>query len=196
MTSTSDTVQAVFMPAPGRPLETRRLPAPRVRPAARSSRPWRAKSAARTSTSITGGFRGFPIRSFRATSACGRVLESGGPLADIEGRPIADGALVTFYDVYGICGKCWHCLVARAATRCPHRKVYGITAPAADGLLGGWSQQIEILPGVRLVPSRRASASRISWAAVVACRPASTPSSAPASPLATRSSSREAARWD
>jgi L-iditol 2-dehydrogenase len=28
--------------------------------------------------------------------------------------------------------------------------VYGITAPAADGLLGGWSEAIEVLPGVRL----------------------------------------------
>jgi L-iditol 2-dehydrogenase len=82
----------------------------------------------------------------------GRVLESNGPLADFEGRPIAAGAIVTFYDVYGTCGACWHCLVARAATRCPHRKVYGITAPASDGLLGGWAERIEILPGVRLVP--------------------------------------------
>jgi L-iditol 2-dehydrogenase len=82
----------------------------------------------------------------------GRVLETGGALSDVEGRPIAPGALVTFYDVYGSCGSCWHCLVARAATRCPNRRVYGITAPAADGLLGGWSERIEILPGVRLVP--------------------------------------------
>src|SRR4030095_9494745 len=35
---------------------------------------------------------------------------------------------------------------------CRQRRVYGITAPASEGLLGGWSEQIEILPGVRLVP--------------------------------------------
>ncbi len=80
------------------------------------------------------------------------MLETGGTLEDVEGRSIAPGALVTFYDVYGTCGACWHCLVARAATRCPKRRVYGITAPAADGLLGGWAERIEILPGVRLVP--------------------------------------------
>ena len=76
----------------------------------------------------------------------------GGALRDVEGRDIAPGALVTFYDVYGICGACWHCLVARSATRCPQRRVYGITAPASEGLLGGWAERIEILPGVRLVP--------------------------------------------
>jgi threonine dehydrogenase-like Zn-dependent dehydrogenase len=81
----------------------------------------------------------------------GRVLEANGPLSDIGGRAIPTGALVTFYDVYGTCGACWHCLVARAATRCPHRRVYGITAPASEGLLGGWAERIEILPGVKLL---------------------------------------------
>ena len=109
----------------------------------------------------------------------GRVLETNGPLADVEGRAIPTGTLVTFYDVYGTCGACWHCLVARAATRCPHRRVYGITAPASDGLLGGWSERIEILPGVRLVPLPEGIVRRrISWAAAAGCRRASTRSSA------------------
>jgi len=59
---------------------------------------------------------------------------------------------VTFYDVFGICGSCWHCLVAKAATRCPSRRVYGITTGLADGVLGGWAERIEIRPGVRLLP--------------------------------------------
>jgi L-iditol 2-dehydrogenase len=42
--------------------------------------------------------------------------------------------------------------VARAATRCPHRRVYGITTSSADGLLGGWSERIELRPGVRILP--------------------------------------------
>src|SRR5204862_7250754 len=82
----------------------------------------------------------------------GRVLETGGRLHDVEGRPIAPGALVTFFDVFGTCGSCWHCLVAKAATRCPHRRVYGIMTSAADGLLGGWVERIEILPGVKVLP--------------------------------------------
>src|SRR5262249_24755564 len=84
--------------------------------------------------------------------SCGRVLETGGPLADLDGKPIVPGQLVTFYDVFGTCGACWHCLVAKAATRCPQRRVYGITTSAEEGLLGGWAQRIELRPGVRILP--------------------------------------------
>ena len=59
---------------------------------------------------------------------------------------------MTFYDVFGICGSCWHCLVAKAGTRCPHRRVYGITTSADEGLLGGWAERIELRPGVRILP--------------------------------------------
>jgi threonine dehydrogenase-like Zn-dependent dehydrogenase len=84
--------------------------------------------------------------------SCGRVLETAGVLADVEGRPIRAGQVVTFYDVFGTCGACWHCLVARAATRCPHRRVYGITTGLGEGILGGWAERIELRPGVRVVP--------------------------------------------
>ncbi len=36
-------------------------------------------------------------------------------------------------------------------TRCPARKVYGITYSARDGLLGGWSQQVYLKPGVKII---------------------------------------------
>src|SRR6185503_16280758 len=48
--------------------------------------------------------------------------------------------------------ECWYCLVAKAGTRCPKRRVYGITTSAADGLLGGWAEQIELKPGVKVLP--------------------------------------------
>ena len=63
-------------------------------------------------------------------------------------------AVVTFLDVHGTCNNCWYCLVAKASTRCPSRKVYGITYGAEDGLLGGWSERIYLRPGVRIVPLR------------------------------------------
>jgi L-iditol 2-dehydrogenase len=99
-----------------------------------------------------GRLAGVPYPIIPGHVSVGRVRETNGGLADVEGRPIEVGRLVTFYDVFGICGSCWHCLVARAATRCPHRRVYGITTSAADGLLGGWSEQIELRPGVRVLP--------------------------------------------
>jgi L-iditol 2-dehydrogenase len=42
--------------------------------------------------------------------------------------------------------------VAKAGTRCPERKVYGITTSASEGLLGGWAERIDLRPGVRIVP--------------------------------------------
>ena len=82
----------------------------------------------------------------------GVLEEVRGEVRDVEGRPLAAGQTVTFLDVHGTCGACWHCLVAKASTRCPHRKVYGITYGAAEGLLGGWSEYTYLRPGVRIVP--------------------------------------------
>jgi L-iditol 2-dehydrogenase len=42
-------------------------------------------------------------------------------------------------------------LVAKASTRCPQRKVYGITYGVADGLTGGWAEYIYLKPGVRCI---------------------------------------------
>ena len=72
-------------------------------------------------------------------------------LVDIEGKAFREGDLVTFLDVHETCNHCFQCLVAKQTTRCPHRKVYGITYGVKDGLLGGWSEVIWIKPGVKLV---------------------------------------------
>ncbi len=148
----SDTVEAVLMTAPGRPLEMRRLPAPRPRQGGAVLETVASEVCGTDVHLHHGRLSGVPYPIIPGHVNVGRVLETNGPLEDVEGRAIPVGALVTFYDVYGTCGACWHCLVARAATRCPHRRVYGITAPASEGLLGGWAERIEILPGVKLVP--------------------------------------------
>lgn len=71
-----------------------------------------------------------------------------GTLRDVEGRPFVEGDRITFLDVHRTCNRCWYCLVAKASTRCPERKVYGITYGLADGLTGGWAEYIHIKPGV------------------------------------------------
>jgi L-iditol 2-dehydrogenase len=83
--------------------------------------------------------------------SCGRVVETAGSPKDPFGEEVRPGDVVTFYDVFGQCGSCYSCLVAKQETRCPHRRVYGITTSAADGLLGGWATHIELRPGVRTV---------------------------------------------
>ena len=74
-----------------------------------------------------------------------------GPVTDINKNPFQIGDVVAFLDVHETCHSCWYCLVAKATTRCPNRKVYGITYSALDGLLGGWSQKIYLKPGVKIL---------------------------------------------
>jgi L-iditol 2-dehydrogenase len=81
----------------------------------------------------------------------GVVEQSGGKLRDIEGNSIKEGDTVTFLDVHETCNNCYYCLVARQPTKCPHRKVYGISYSAKEGLLGGWAEAIWLKPGVKMI---------------------------------------------
>ncbi len=81
----------------------------------------------------------------------GEIEAMNGVVLDVEGRPFAEGDVVTFLDVHETCGACWHCLVAKASTRCPSRRVYGITYGTDEGLLGGWSRHLYLKPGVRIM---------------------------------------------
>jgi len=148
----TETVEAVLMTGLGRPLERRRFPSPRPRPGGAVLETIASEVCGTDVHLHHGRLSGVPYPIIPGHVSCGRVLETNGPLLDVEGRAIETGMLVTFFDVFGTCGNCWHCLVAKAATRCPHRKVYGITTSAEDGLLGGWAERIEILPGVRVLP--------------------------------------------
>jgi len=145
-------IRCVLMTAPRAPLELRRVPAPRVA-AGGAVLEMVASEVCGTDVHLHHGqLAGVPYPIIPGHVSVGRVLETGGPLRGVEGEEIGVGRLVTFYDVFGICGACWHCLVAKAATRCPERRVYGITTGLADGVLGGWAERIEIKPGVRLLP--------------------------------------------
>ncbi|MDH3455878.1 MAG: zinc-binding dehydrogenase [Gemmatimonadota bacterium] len=79
----------------------------------------------------------------------GRVLEQVGVKTDALGEPLRAGDAVTFYDVHGVCNACYHCTVAKQPTRCPSRRVYGITYSASEGPLGGWAECIYLKPGVK-----------------------------------------------
>jgi threonine dehydrogenase-like Zn-dependent dehydrogenase len=147
-----ETVRAAVMPGPGRPIEPRTYPMPRPQPGGALIETIASEVCGTDVHLHHGRLAGVPYPILPGHVSCGRLLESNGPLRDVEGREILSGALVTFYDVFGVCGACWHCLVARAATRCPHRRVYGITTSADEGLLGGWAEVIELKPGVRVLP--------------------------------------------
>jgi threonine dehydrogenase-like Zn-dependent dehydrogenase len=140
------------MPGPGLPLETRRYAEPRARPGGAILETIASEVCGTDVHLHHGRLAGVPFPIIPGHVNCGRVVETGSRIFDVDGREISVGAIVTFFDVFGTCGACWHCLVAKAGTRCPHRRVYGITTSADDGLLGGWAERIEILPGVRMLP--------------------------------------------
>ncbi|MFO7918338.1 MAG: zinc-binding dehydrogenase [Anaerolineae bacterium] len=82
----------------------------------------------------------------------GEIADLEGHPTDMDGNPLQKGQVVTFLDVHETCGQCWFCTVAKASTRCPHRRVYGVTYSAEEGLLGGWSEMIYLKPGVKVLP--------------------------------------------
>jgi len=83
--------------------------------------------------------------------SCGLLEKVRGTVRDVEGRTFVEGDRVTFLDVHRTCHACWQCLVAHATTRCPDRKVYGITYGIDDGLTGGWAGHIYLKPGTRVI---------------------------------------------
>jgi L-iditol 2-dehydrogenase len=99
-----------------------------------------------------GRLAGVPYPLVPGHVSVGRLQKIRGELLDVEGRQFNEGDRITFLDVHRTCNACWYCLVAKAGTRCPQRKVYGITYGLDDGLSGGWATHIYIKPGTRCIP--------------------------------------------
>jgi threonine dehydrogenase-like Zn-dependent dehydrogenase len=98
-----------------------------------------------------GRLAGVPYPLVPGHVSVGRVQKIRGQLLDVNGKRFAEGDRITFLDVHRTCNACWYCLVAKAGTRCPHRKVYGITYGLDDGLSGGWATHVYLKPGTRCI---------------------------------------------
>lgn len=139
------------MPKPGAPVEVRELPEPELE---RDSALLEVELSEVCGTDVylqQGRLAGVPYPLIPGHVSAGRLDKIRGQLSDVAGRPFAEGDRVTFLDVHRTCNACWHCLVAKATTRCPHRRVYGITYGLADGLTGGWAQKLYLKPGTRCI---------------------------------------------
>lgn len=143
--------RAVVMEAPGAPLVVRSFEAPRMEPGAVLLEPLFAEVCGTDVHLHHGRLSGVPYPIIPGHVSVGRIAAIEGTAQDIEGNAFAPGDLVTFLDVHETCEQCWYCLVAKATTRCPARKVYGITYPARDGLLGGWAERVYLKPGVKII---------------------------------------------
>jgi L-iditol 2-dehydrogenase len=98
-----------------------------------------------------GLLQGVPYPLVPGHVSVGRLSKIRGKLFDVEGREFHEGDRVTFLDVHRTCNACWYCLVAKATTRCPQRRVYGITYGLDDGLCGGWAEQVYLKPDTRVI---------------------------------------------
>ena len=145
------TVRAAVMPGPGMPIEIRELADPELRPGSVLLDTLASEVCGTDVHLWRGRLAGVPYPIVPGHVSVGRVAETRGVHADALGAPLRLGDVVTFYDVHGTCGDCYHCLVASRPNRCPSRRVYGITYSADDGPLGGWSEAIHLLPGVRIL---------------------------------------------
>src|SRR5262249_28420268 len=154
-------VLAAVMPAPHAPIELRELPEPELEP---DSALLEVETSEVCGTDVSlrdGRLAGVPYPLVPGHVSVGRLEAIRGTPTDVEGRPLREGDRVTFLDVHRTCHACWYCLVAKATTRCPRRKVYGITYGLADGPCGGWADVGHLKPGTLCLPLDEDAAARL-----------------------------------
>ena len=144
-------IRAAAIAAPDAPVALIDLPFPRLEPGAALLRTLYSEVCGTDVHLHHGRLTGVPYPLVPGHVSIGRVEALGGTVVDVDGRAFREGDLVTFLDVHETCHACYACLVARQTTRCPKRKVYGITYGAADGPLGGWATHIWMKPGVKMI---------------------------------------------
>jgi L-iditol 2-dehydrogenase len=144
-------IRAAVMTGPGQPTQVRAFEPPEPEPGAVVLETLFSEVCGTDCHLRHGKLAGVPYPIIPGHVSVGRIAAMGGPLEDVDGVPFQVGEVVAFLDVHGTCGQCWFCTVAKASTRCPHRRVYGITYSADEGLLGGWAESIYLRPGVRML---------------------------------------------
>lgn len=145
------TVTAAVMPGPNEPIELREFADPVLEDGSIVLQTIASEVCGTDVHLQQGRLEGVPYPIIPGHVSVGCILEMRNVSHDALGNEIAIGDTVTFYDVHEICNSCYHCTIARQPNRCPSRRVYGITYAAEDGLLGGWSQQIYLKPGVKVL---------------------------------------------
>jgi L-iditol 2-dehydrogenase len=141
-------VLAAVMTAPHAPVEIRDFPEPDLPPGGALLRTALSEVCGTDVHLWHGRLSGVPYPIIPGHVTTGRLDKVRGRLSDVQGIPLEEGDRVAFFDVHRTCGRCLACTVHRTPTRCPSRRVYGITDSAADGLFGGWAQKVYLEPGV------------------------------------------------
>src|SRR5438552_5110456 len=136
------------MPAPQRPIEIREYARPELPEGAALLRTARSEVCGTDVHIWHGRLSGVPFPIIPGHVSVGIADKVRGDVRGVDGRVVREGDRLVFFDVHRTCGRCRACAVTRTPTRCEHRRVYGITDSANDGLFGGWSEAIYLEPGV------------------------------------------------
>src|SRR5262245_17771001 len=144
------TVLAAVMPAPRVPVELREFAEPVLEPGSVLLDTLYSEICGTDVHLWHGRLAGVPYPIIPGHVSVGVAGKVRGAVRGVDGRAIAEGDRLAFFDVHRTCGRCRACTVTRTPTRCDARRVYGITDPASEGLFGGWSQAIYLEPGVAI----------------------------------------------
>jgi L-iditol 2-dehydrogenase len=147
------TVRASVIPSPGAAAEVREYAEPALEPDSALLDVSLSEVCGTDVHLRAGRLTGVPYPLIPGHVSIGTLSKVRGAVRDVEGRPLREGDRVTFLDVHRTCNACWVCLVAKATTRCPNRRVYGITYGADDVLAGGWAERVYLKPGTRIIPA-------------------------------------------
>ena len=147
----TSTCLAAVIPAPNQPIRLDQIAIPHLTPGAALLRTIYSEVCGTDVHIHHGRLSGVPYPLIPGHVSVGRIEAMAGPINDVEGVPFREGDVVTFLDVHETCGQCYQCLVAKQTTRCPKRRVYGISYGAIEGPLGGWAECIWMKPGVKMI---------------------------------------------
>jgi len=136
------------MPGPRQPVELREFDEPDLPPGGMLLRTLFSEVCGTDVHLWHGRLAGVPYPIIPGHVSIGTLAKARGEVTGADGRTLKEGDRIVFYDVHRACGRCYACSVSGTPTKCPSRKVYGITDAAADGLFGGWSEAIYLEPGV------------------------------------------------
>ncbi len=108
--------KAAVMVAPQQRLEIRDYPAPAMEPGAILLETIYSEVCGTDVHLHHGRLAGVPYPIIPGHVSVGHIAQIAGEVKDVEGQALREGDVVTFLDVHETCGRCWFCLVAKAAT--------------------------------------------------------------------------------
>lgn len=144
-------VSAAVMPGPNQAIEVREFEVPELEPNSGLLEVALSEVCGTDVHLHAGHLAGIPYPIIPGHLAVGTLARVYGALTDVHGNHLHEGDFITFLDVHRTCGHCWYCSVAKASTRCPERRVYGVTYGVQNGLAGGWAQSLYLKPNTRCI---------------------------------------------